>query len=254
MSENHGKLDLDYPFFSYDNQEKRFKNLTYNHTDTLKNKFNIKSNYKLSEKEENIVKLKMGMFLEQKEEIYERVQLETQDDKIAFLKAINNYLYKEIYDFAGKFRTYDFAGQSNDNPHYFIQPVKLEDFDIAFNEVFKGFDKDYYERCSYEEKIALFSLNMSKLYDIQTFVKGNSVTTLLFSQLFAERELGLEIDIDRLLKNNDVSELFALAHEKDLLPLIEAMDECTSEPHRYDKLFEDELENEEIEQDEELEI
>lgn len=57
-----------------------------------------------------------------------------------------------------------------------------------------------------------------------------------------------------MLKNNDVSELFALAHEKDLLPLIEAMDECTSEPHRYDKLFEDELENEEIEQDEELEI
>ena len=77
------------------------------------------------------------MFLEQKEEIYERVQLKTQDDKIAFLKAINNYLYKEIYDFAGKFRSYDFAGQSNDNPHYFIQPVKLEDFDFAFDEVSK---------------------------------------------------------------------------------------------------------------------
>ena len=245
MNKEHDKLDLNYPFFSQENQEERFKDLKYKHSNTLKNKFDIKSSYKLSEKEENIITIKIVMFLEQKEEIYERVQLETQDDKIAFLKAINNYLYKEIYDF---------AGQSNDNPHYFIQPVKLENFDLAFDEVFKGFDKDYYERCSYEEKVALFSLNMSKLYDIQPFVKGNNVTTLLFSQLFAERELGLEIDIDRLLKNNDVSELFALAHEKDLLPLIEAMDECTSEPHRYDKLFEDELENEEIEQDEELEI
>ena len=254
MNKEHDKLDLNYPFFSQENQEERFKDLKYKHSNTLKNKFDIKSSYKLSEKEENIITIKIVMFLEQKEEIYERVQLETQDDKIAFLKAINNYLYKEIYDFAGKFRSYDFAGQSNDNPHYFIQPVKLENFDLAFDEVFKGFDKDYYERCSYEEKVALFSLNMSKLYDIQPFVKGNNVTTLLFSQLFAERELGLEIDIDRLLKNNDVSELFALAHEKHLLPLIEAMDECTSEPHRYDKLFEDELENEEIEQDEELEI
>lgn len=254
MNKEHDKLDLNYPFFSQENQEERFKDLKYKHSNTLKNKFDIKSSYKLSEKEENIITIKIVMFLEQKEEIYERVQLETQDDKIAFLKAINNYLYKEIYDFAGKFRSYDFAGQSNDNPHYFIQPVKLENFDLAFDEVFKGFDKDYYERCSYEEKVALFSLNMSKLYDIQPFVKGNNVTTLLFSQLFAERELGLEIDIDRLLKNNDVSELFALAHEKDLLPLIEAMDECTSEPHRYDKLFKDELENEEIEQDEELEI
>ena len=254
MNKEHDKLDLNYPFFSQENQEERFKDLKYKHSNTLKNKFDIKSSYKLSEKEENIITIKIVRFLEQKEEIYERVQLETQDDKIAFLKAINNYLYKEIYDFAGKFRSYDFAGQSNDNPHYFIQPVKLENFDLAFDEVFKGFDKDYYERCSYEEKVALFSLNMSKLYDIQPFVKGNNVTTLLFSQLFAERELGLEIDIDRLLKNNDVSELFALAHEKDLLPLIEAMDECTSEPHRYDKLFEDELENEEIEQDEELEI
>ena len=80
---------------------------------------------------------------------------------------------------------------------------------------------------------------MSKLFDIQPFYKGNAITTILFSQQFAERELGLDIDLNKLL-SNDLNELFALAHDSDLKPLMDAMNKCVSEPHKYDKLFEEE--------------
>ena len=48
--------------------------------------------------------------------------------------------------------------------------------------------------------------------------------------------------------SNDLNELFALAHDIDLKPLMDAMNECVSEPHKYDKLFEEEHTNEEIEE------
>ena len=64
---------------------------------------------------------------------------------------------------------------------------------------------------------------------------------------FAERELGLDIDLNKLL-SNDLNELFALAHGSDLKPLMDAMNECISEPHKYDKLFEEEHVNEETEE------
>ena len=52
MNEKHDKLDLSNPFFSYENQLKRFNDLKYKHTNTLKNKLNIKSESKLAIKEE----------------------------------------------------------------------------------------------------------------------------------------------------------------------------------------------------------
>ena len=36
MTEEHDKLDLNYPFFSQENQEERFKDLKYKHSNTLK--------------------------------------------------------------------------------------------------------------------------------------------------------------------------------------------------------------------------
>lgn len=247
MNNKHNKLDLSDPFFSYANQSKRFNELKYKHTNTLKNKLNIKSESKLAIKEENIVKIKTAMLIEQKGNVLDQIKLETEDDKINFLKGINKFIYEDLYDFAGKFRTIDFVGTTKDNLHHYIEPVSLENFDLAFNEVFQGFNKNYYERCSLDQKVALFSFNMSKLFDIQPFYKGNAITTVLFSQQFAERELSLEIDLNKLLKN-DMDELFALAHNDDLKPLMNAMNECVSEPHKYDKLFEEEQENEKQEE------
>ncbi|MEQ2768140.1 hypothetical protein [Faecalibacillus intestinalis] len=247
MNEKHDKLDLSDPFFSYDNQLKRFNDLKYKHTNTLKNKLNIKSESKLAIKEENIVKIKTAMLIEQKENVLDQIKLETEDDKINFLKGINKFIYEDLYDFAGKFRTVDFVGTTKDDLQHYIEPMSLENFDLAFNEVFQGFNKNYYERCSLDQKVALFSFNMSKLFDIQPFYKGNAITTIIFSQQFAERELGLDIDLNKLLLN-DLNELFALAHGSDLKPLMDAMNECISEPHKYDKLFEEEHVNEEIEE------
>ena len=239
MNTKHGKLDLNDPYFSYENQSKRFDDLKYDRSNTLKNKLNIKSESKLAIKEENIVKIKTAMLIEKKGDILDQIKLETEDDKINFLKGINKFIYEDLYDFAGKFRTVDFAGTTKDDFQHFVNPVLLENFDLAFNEVFQGFNKDYYERTSFEEKIALFSFNMSKLFDIQPFYKGNAITTVLFSQQFAERELDLHIDLNKLLKN-DLNEMFALANNNDYTSLINAMNECTNEPHKYDKLFEEE--------------
>lgn len=148
MNEKHDKLDLSDPFFSYDNQLKRFNDLKYKHTNTLKNKLNIKSESKLAVKEENIVKIKTAMLIEQKENVLDQIKLETEDDKINFLKGINKFIYEDLYDFAGKFRTVDFVGTTKDDFQHYIEPMSLENFDLAFNEVFQGFDKNYYERCS----------------------------------------------------------------------------------------------------------
>ena len=145
MNEKHDKLDLSNPFFSYENQLKRFNDLKYKHTNTLKNKLNIKSESKLAIKEENIVKIKTAMLIEQKENVLDQIKLETEDDKINFLKGINKFIYEDLYDFAGKFRTVDFVGTTKDDLQHYIEPMSLENFDLAFNEVFQGFNKDYYE-------------------------------------------------------------------------------------------------------------
>ena len=236
MNEKHDKLDLSNPFFSYENQLKRFNDLKYKHTNTLKNKLDIKSESKLAIKEENIVKIKTAMLIEQKENVLDQIKLETEDDKINFLKGINKFIYEDLYDFAGKFRTVDFVGTTKDDLQHYIQPMSLENFDLAFNEVFQGFNKVYYERCSLDQKVALFSFNMSKLFDIQPFYKGNAITTIIFSQQFAERELGLDKAGLSNIQNHD------------LKPLMDAMNECISEPHKYDKLFEEEHVNEETEE------
>lgn len=92
MNEKHDKLDLSNPFFSYENQLKRFNDLKYKHTNTLKNKLDIKSESKLAIKEENIVKIKTAMLIEQKENVLDQIKLETEDDKINFLKGINKFI------------------------------------------------------------------------------------------------------------------------------------------------------------------
>lgn len=66
MNTKHGKLDLNDPYFSYENQSKRFDDLKYDRSNTLKNKLNIKSESKLAIKEENIVKIKTAMLIEKK--------------------------------------------------------------------------------------------------------------------------------------------------------------------------------------------
>ena len=98
----------DEDYFSYENQKKRIDNMFYKHTKTLVNKLNIKKDYVLEEKENRIVRMRTIQLLENKDNTLDSAKLDTEEDKINFLKNINRFLYGDIYEFAGEIRTEDF--------------------------------------------------------------------------------------------------------------------------------------------------
>lgn len=230
----------DEDYFSYENQKKRIDNMFYKHTKTLVNKLNIKKDYVLEEKENRIVRMRTIQLLENKDNTLDSAKLDTEEDKINFLKNINRFLYGDIYEFAGEIRTEDFQNWVlNYNYNVVVDFEDMQNFGKCFEHVFSGFKKENYDKCSLQEKIILFSDNMSKLWDIHPFYKGNSITTVIFSQQFAERELNLNMNINNLMKY-DLEKLFVEANTNNLIPLVEAMYDSIDEPDKYSKLFREE--------------
>lgn len=238
MDNNNNKMDYNNPFFSFENQMKRIRDMRYKHSHVLKNKLNIKSEYKLNVIEDKLVKAKLVKLLINKENTLDTAKLDSEEDKITFLKNINKFIYDDLYDFAGKIRTENFLSSIEDGANEYVETKNMEDFEKQFDLVFSRFNKDYYKYCSYEEQVLLLSMNMSKLWSMQPFYKGNAISTVLFTQQFAERELGLELDLNKLMQN-DLTDLFVRAENEDIDSLVNAVSKSISNPHKYDKLFDE---------------
>lgn len=118
------------------------------------------------------------------------------------LKAIHKYLFDGIYDFAGKYRTYNISKEevilNGDSAGYFeyIQIEQVLDYD--FNEE-KKFD---YSKLTLEEVVKHIATFTSRVWEVHPFGEGNTRTTAVLIIKYL-RSMGYKVNND-LFKDHSV--------------------------------------------------
>lgn len=118
------------------------------------------------------------------------------------LKVIHKYLFDGIYDFAGKYRTYNISKEevilNGDSVRYFdyIQIEQALDYD--FNEE-KKFD---YSNLTLEEVVKHIATFTSRIWEVHPFGEGNTRTTAVLIVKYLG-SLGYKVDND-LFKEHSI--------------------------------------------------
>ena len=129
-----------------------------------------------------------------------------QDNKfelsIDFIKSIHNSLFKEIYDFSGKLRDYNFSKKEiilNGDSALYGDFKTIEEslkYDINLEK------KKDYKSMSKEEIIISISDFTSRIWQVHPFKEGNTRTTAIFIEKYLKK-LGYIID-NSLFKNKSI--------------------------------------------------
>lgn len=129
-----------------------------------------------------------------------------QDNKfelsIDFIKNIHNFLFKDIYDFSGKLRDYNFSKKEiilNGDSALYGDFKTIEEslkYDINLEK------KKDYKSMSKEEIIISISDFTSRIWQVHPFKEGNTRTTAIFIEKYLKK-LGYTID-NSLFKNKSI--------------------------------------------------
>lgn len=118
------------------------------------------------------------------------------------LKVIHKYLFDGIYDFAGKYRTYNISKEEvilNGNSVRYFDYIQIEQaLDYDFNEE-KKFD---YSNLTLEEVVKHIATFTSRVWEVHPFGEGNTRTTAVLIVKYL-RSLGYKVDND-LFKEHSV--------------------------------------------------
>ena len=161
---------------------------TYKNSNVLKNKLNIKSEKKLKEYETKMVAFKLTTIQKLS---FER----TYDEK--HLRFIHQYLFFEIYDFAGKYRLENITKENFlfSDFHYIEENIK---------DIMKKIDINVFKKYDFDTLVSKISEIMTDLNVLHPFREGNGRTTREFIRQLLE-DLGYEIkwyliDYDEILE------------------------------------------------------
>lgn len=118
------------------------------------------------------------------------------------LKVIHKYLFDGIYDFAGKYRTYNISKEEvilNGNSVRYFDYIQIEQaLDYDFNEE-KKFD---YSNLTLEEVVKHIATFTSRVWEVHPFGEGNTRTTAVLIVKYL-RSLGYKVDND-LFKEHSI--------------------------------------------------
>lgn len=117
-----------------------------------------------------------------------RIKELLEDESFVFLpvtlKLIHKYLFQDVYDFAGKFRTYNITKEevilNNDTVNYANHMMIENALDYDFKEE-KKFD---YANKTLKEQLERITEFTSSIWQIHAFDKGNTRTTALFIEKY----------------------------------------------------------------------
>lgn len=159
---------------------------TYKGSQVLKNKLNIKSEKKLKEYETKMVAFKLLTIQKLK---FNR----TYDEN--HLRFIHQYLFFEIYDFAGKYRLENITKENFlfSDFHYIEDNIKI---------IMKKIDLKLFRFCDFDILVKKISEIMTDLNVLHPFREGNGRTTREFIRELLE-DLGYEINW-YLIDYNDI--------------------------------------------------
>lgn len=154
---------------------------TYPGTSVIKNKLNIKIEKKLEDYERQMVAFKLATIRNHK-------MPEKFDSKR--LKFIHNYLFCDIYEFAGKYREENIT---KDNFMF----AQFQYIDENVNEILNKIDVENLKEMSFEEQIKKVSYYMTELNVLHPFREGNGRTIREFIRELLN-ELKLDIDFSKI--------------------------------------------------------
>lgn len=162
----------------------------YKDTNVLINKFNIKEEKQLEDKERKITLLNTIA-------LYKDVKIEDVDFNIDFYKYIHSFLFQEIYDFAGKFRNIVLIKGNT----RFCEPQYIE---ANLQKIFEELKEEKYlldlKKKIFISRIAYY---YTELNAIHPFREGNGRTNRIFIDLLAKKN-NYDIGVDKWDSNMQI--------------------------------------------------
>lgn len=160
----------------------------YSKNGILINKLNITDGNQLKLAEADIVATKIAMILENNEFAFDK----------NYFKKIHEFLFGDIYDFAGKTRKINIEKAE---PVLGGLSVTFSDKDKIDNELDLLFREEVnYEDIPRDKIVPMITNFMIKLWRIHTFREGNTRTLMVFMKKYLDK-LNIKLNVDILINN-----------------------------------------------------
>lgn len=144
------------------------------------------------EKECDLVSLRIAILLEDKSFGFSPITL----------KNIHKFLFKDIYDFAGQYRTYNITKKEDILNGDTVKYVNYQDIESYFEYDFKE-EKDFdYSKVNNDELLLHIAKFTSSIWQVHAFGEGNTRTTAVFIEKYLNT-MGFNINND-MFKNNSL--------------------------------------------------
>lgn len=177
---------------------------TYPNSFVIKNKLNIKDEKKLEDYERQMVSFKLATI--RKHSMPEKFDSNR-------LKYIHNYLFCDIYDFAGKYREENIT---KDNFMFAQFEYISENVDTLLNKI----DLENLKLVSLDEKLKQISYYMTELNVLHPFREGNGRTIREFIRQLLN-EIGFDIDFSKIEYEEIIKvSKFAVIDDKEQVELL----------------------------------
>lgn len=164
----------------------------YPNTNVLINKFDIQDAKRLSEVENDLVYIKLF----EVDDFMQDLSFDT-----AGLKALHHYLFEDIYDWAGNFRTINIFKIERVIPGKSVEYGDHTQLQRLLDAVFFDLDETRWDELSKEARAKVFSRMFARIWQIHPFREGNTRTVTTFMLGYANRH-GIAIDGSLLSKYN----------------------------------------------------
>jgi len=164
----------------------------YPNTNVLINKFDIQDAKRLSEVENDLVYIKLF----EVDDFMQDLSFDT-----AGLKALHHYLFEDIYDWAGNFRTINIFKIERVIPGKSVEYGDHTQLQRLLDAAFFDLDETRWDELSKEARAKVFLRMFARIWQIHPFREGNTRTVTTFMLGYANRH-GIAIDGSLLSKYN----------------------------------------------------
>ena len=161
-----------------------------NQNSVLINKLGITNYEELNEAERRIGLVKLKNL--------DQIKITSFDEEL--IQNIHNYIFKDIFGWAGNYRITPLFKEELVLPRYSVPYSEPKMISKDLNKRLKDVNNTKWSGMSEEELTMLFARKMALVWKVHPFRDGNTRTILSFSYLFA-REYGFNMDMNVFIDN-----------------------------------------------------
>ena len=119
---------------------------------------------------------------------------------INLLRQIHGYIFEDIFEWAGKFRTVNIYKEEVVIPGLSLNYTYPENIEKELNRNLEDLNSCSWENKNINEITKQFTKHLTKIWKVHPFRDGNTRTTLTFANIFAKQH-GFEMDMSTILDN-----------------------------------------------------